>query len=326
MGGVEIQPQECLKLNTGASIPALGFGTFANDGPRGGSYKATLKALESGYRHLDCAAYYMNEDEVGNAIQDFLEANPSVKRKDVFVTTKVWNHLTRPGDIEWSLEQSLERLRLDYVDLFLLHWPFIAERTDDYNPKLGADGRYIFEKNLNEDPEASWRSMEKLYESGKAKAIGVSNWSVEGLKKLLTVATVPPACNQIEIHPFLPNPEQLEFCFKNNILPVAYSPLGSQDQVPNTGEKVSTNLVLNEIAQKKGVSLAQVLIAWGIKRGYAVLPKSSTPSRIESNFQRVQLTDEEFQAVQKVAEGRSTRFVNMKDTFGHNPFAGVHAV
>lgn len=326
MGSIEQQPQELLKLNTGASIPALGFGTFANDGPKGGSYKATLKALESGYRHLDCAAYYMNEDEVGDAIQDFLTANQSVNRKDIFVTTKVWNHLTRPGDIEWSLEQSLERLRLDYVDLFLLHWPFISERTDDYKPKIGADGRYIFQKNLNEDPEASWRSMEKLYESGKAKAIGVSNWSVEGLKKLLTVARIPPACNQIELHPFLPNPEQLEFCFKHNILPVAYSPLGSQDQVPNTGEKVSTNPTLNEIAQKKGVSLAQVLIAWGIKRGYAVLPKSSTPSRIESNFQRVQLTDEEFQAVQKVTEGRSTRFVNMKDTFGHNPFAGVHAV
>ena len=326
MGSIEAQPQELLKLNTGASIPALGFGTFANDGPKGGSYKATLKALESGYRHLDCAAYYMNEDEVGDAIHDFLAANPSVKREDIFVTTKCWAHLTRPGDIEWSLDQSLKYLRLDYVDLFLLHWPFTAERTEDMKPKIGSNGKYIVTKNLNEDPEASWASMEKIYESGKAKAIGVSNWSVEGLKKLLAVAKIPPACNQIEMHPFLPNPEQLDFCFAHNILPVAYSPLGSQDQVPNTGEKVATNPTLISIAEKKGVSLAQVLIAWGIKRGYAVLPKSSTPSRIESNFHRVHLTDEEFEAVQKVAEGRSTRFVNMKDTFGHNPFADVHAI
>jgi len=318
---------ETFKLNTGAGIPALGFGTFAAEGPKGGSYKATLKALEAGYRHLDCAAYYMNEDEVGDAIHDFLKANPSVKRSDLFVTTKVWNHLSRPGDIEWSFNESLKRFRLDYVDMFLLHWPFVAQRTDDMKPKLGENGLYIVEKNLNDEPEEAWRCMEKIYESGKAKSIGVSNWSVEGLKKLLSVAKIPPAANQIEMHPFLSNPEQLEFLKAHNILPVAYSPLGSQGQVPGTDEKVSTNETLNAIAQKKGCSLAQLLIGWGIQRGYAVLPKSSTPSRIEDNFKRVKLTQEEMDEVNKVASTRRIRYVNMGPaTFGHDPFGGKHAI
>ncbi|KKY28301.1 putative glycerol dehydrogenase [Phaeomoniella chlamydospora] len=327
MGSSEAPAQEYLTLNTGAKIPALGFGTFANEGEKGGSYKATLCALNAGYRHLDCAAYYMNEDEVGDAIRDFLKANPSVKRSDIFITTKVWNHLSRPGDIEWSLDQSLKRFGLDNVDMFLLHWPFVSKRTDDMTPVIGDNGLYVVEKNLNEEPEEAWASMEKLLETGKTKAIGTSNWSLEGLKKLLSVAKVPPACNQIEMHPFLSNPEQLEFLKKNNILPVAYSPLGSQGQVPGIDEKVSTNPTLNQVAEKKGCTLAQLLIGWGIQRGYAVLPKSSTPSRIESNFQRVHLTDEEMAAIGEVAKTRRIRYVNMgPGTFGHDPFAGVHSI
>lgn len=160
--------------------------------------------------------------------------------------------------------------------------------------------------------------MESLVASGKAKSIGVSNFTIAGLKQLLSFAKIPPAVNQIEIHPFLPNQELIDFCRSVDVVPVAYSPLGSQDQVPGTGEKVSTNKDLIAIAEKNGVSLAQVLIAWGIKRGYAVLPKSSNEARIKSNAQLIQLSDEDFEAVNKVADSRNSRFVNMKDTFGYN--------
>ncbi len=160
--------------------------------------------------------------------------------------------------------------------------------------------------------------MEELVAEGKAKSIGVSNYTSKHLETLLSYAKVPPAVNQIEIHPFMPNEKLIQYCRDHQIVPVAYSPLGSQDQVPGTGEKVSTNKGLNAIAERLGASLAQVLIAWGIQRGYAVLPKSSNPERIKSNAQLIKLSKEDFEAVNRVAEGRCTRFVNMKDTFGYN--------
>jgi diketogulonate reductase-like aldo/keto reductase len=277
-----------------------------------------LHALNTGYRHLDCAWFYQNEDEVGAAVRDFLKDNSSVKREDIFVCTKVWNHLHEPEEVKWSFQSSLDNLGLDYIDLFLVHWPIAAEKDDKHMPKLNEKGQYIIKEDLTKNPEPTWRAMEDIYSSGKAKAIGVSNWTIDGLKQLLTIAKVKPTVNQIEIHPFLPNTELVHYCFSQDIMPAAYSPLGSQNQVPSTGEKVNTNPVLNEIAEKGGNSLAQVLIAWGLRRGYVVLPKSSTPSRIDSNFKSIELSDADFEAVNKVAEGRHTRFVNMKDTFGYD--------
>lgn len=311
--------QHSFTLNNGIKMPGLGFGTFANEGAKGESYRAVMKALEVGYRHLDCAAFYQNEGEVGDAIRDFIKENPDkLKREDLFICTKVWNHMHRPEDVKRSLEDSLSKLGMDYVDLFLVHWPIAAERTEDYNPKIGEDGKYVILKDLTENPEPTWRAMEELNDAGKVRAIGVSNWTIDGLKKLMSFAKIMPAVNQIEIHPFLPNEALVKFCLENGVLPEAYSPLGSQDQVPNTGEKVRTNKTLNEVADRSGHTLAQVLLAWGLRRGYAVLPKSSTPSRIESNFQVPQLSDADFEAVNSVAKGRHTRFVNMKDTFGYN--------
>jgi diketogulonate reductase-like aldo/keto reductase len=160
--------------------------------------------------------------------------------------------------------------------------------------------------------------MEKLYHEGLARSIGLSNFTEKGIEALLKYAKVKPAMNQIEIHPFLPQQPLINYCLSKSIIPVAYSPLGSQDQVPGTGEKVSTNKELNAIADENGWTLAQVLIAWGLKRGYSVLPKSSNESRIKGNANLVTLSDEDFAAVNKVAEGRWTRFVNMKDTFGYD--------
>lgn len=173
-------------------------------------------------------------------------------------------------------------------------------------------------KDLTENPEPTWRAMEKLYEEKKVRAIGVSNWTIEDTEKLLSLAKVPPHVNQIEVHPFLPNDKLVQYCFSKGIMPAAYSPLGSQNQVPTTGERVSENKTLNDIAEKGGNTLAQVLIAWGLRRGYVVLPKSGNPKRMESNFQSIELSDADYEAVNKVAEGRHFRFVNMKDTFGYD--------
>lgn len=305
-------------LNTGAKIPAVGFGTFANEGAKGETYAAVTKALNVGYRHLDCAWFYHNEDEVGTAIHDFLARRSDVTRKDLFICTKVWNHLHEPEDVKWSAKNSCENLKLDYIDLFLVHWPIAAERSSDMSVKLGLDGKYVINEVLTENPEPTWRAMEELVGSGLVKAIGVSNWTISGLKKLLQIATIKPAVNQIEIHPFLPNEDLVAFCFQNGILPEAYSPLGSQNQVPSTGERVRDNPTLNAVAERSGYSLAQILLAWGLKRGYVVLPKSSTASRIESNFMVPELSEADFATIEQVAKGRHSRFVNMKDTFGYN--------
>lgn len=130
-----------LTLNNGVKMPSLGFGTFANEGSKGETHTAVLCALNAGYRHLDCAWFYQNEDEVGTGMKEFLAANPSVKRSDIFIATKVWNHLHEPEDVEWSLKDSLKKLQTDYVDAFLIHWPIAAERNDDYGVKIGSDGK-----------------------------------------------------------------------------------------------------------------------------------------------------------------------------------------
>ncbi|KUJ07539.1 aldehyde reductase I [Mollisia scopiformis] len=307
-----------LTLNNGVKMPALGFGTFANEGSKGETHKAVVHALDAGYRHLDCAWFYQNEDEVGSGIREFLSQNPSVKREDIFITTKVWNHLHEPEDVEWSLKNSLEKLQTPYVDAFLIHWPIASEKNADRTVKIGADGKYVINQSLTNDPSPTWSAMEKLYAAGLTKSIGLSNFTSAGIAQILKFAKVKPAINQIEIHPFLPQQPLIDYCFSQSIIPVAYSPLGSQDQVPGTGEKVSTNKELNKVAEKNGWSLAQVLIAWGLKRGYAVLPKSSNEGRIKGNAKLVELNEEDFEAVDKVASGRWSRFVNMKDTFGYD--------
>lgn len=178
--------------------------------------------------------------------------------------------------------------------------------------------QYIIKHDLTNNPEPTWRGMEALYSDKKTRAIGLSNFTIRGIEQILSFAKVPPHVNQVEIHPFLPNTELVDYCRSRDILPQAYSPLGSQNQVPSTGEKVATNPTLVGVAEESGHTLAQVLIAWGLRRGYSVLPKSSNPARIESNFKVPELTDAQFEAVNRVAEGRHVRFVNMKDTFGYD--------
>jgi diketogulonate reductase-like aldo/keto reductase len=151
MGRLGTQSQPYLKFNMGASMPAVGFGIFANGGPKGGSYKATIVALNAGYRHLDRAWFCQNGDEVRDAVQDFLKNNLSLKRSDLFIITKVWNHLHEPDEVEWSFDDSLMNLKTDYIDIYLVHSPIAAEKDENMMPKLGSDGKYIIKQDLTGD-------------------------------------------------------------------------------------------------------------------------------------------------------------------------------
>ncbi|EFR02331.1 hypothetical protein MGYG_05329 [Nannizzia gypsea CBS 118893] len=312
-------PNPTFKLNTGHNIPGVGFGTFDPKHPEK-AYAATLHALHAGYRHLDCAALYINEELVGNAIHEFLEARPDVQRKDLFITTKAWNNMHEPEDVVASIKESLRKLRLDYVDLYLLHYPIATVKDEKGGEAVGVDGKYIVKRGLTEHPERTWRAMEKVARDGLTRAIGVSNWSVSRLRSLLKFASIPPAANQIEIHPFFPNTKVVQFCFDHGILPVAYSPLGSQVLTCGEAEKARGRHVLRDIASKKGCDIGQLLIAWGVRRGYPVLPKSFTLSRITSNFHPVELTEQEFKAVGDAPGGKYTRFVDLSVEYSYDNF------
>jgi hypothetical protein len=151
--------EKTYKLSNGIAIPAVGFGTFANEGSRGETYKVVTHALETGYRHLDYAWFYQNEGEVSDAVHDFLSQNPHVTRQDLFICTKVWQHLHEPAEVRWSFENSLKKLRMEHIDAFLVHWPIAAQADANHMPKLGADGRYIIKHDLTENPPGVCRGV-----------------------------------------------------------------------------------------------------------------------------------------------------------------------
>ncbi|KXG54087.1 Aldo/keto reductase subgroup [Penicillium griseofulvum] len=291
------------KLNTGAEIPALGLGTWQSQ--PGEVARAVFHAIKVGYRHIDAALCYGNENEVGQGIKEAID-NGIIKREDLFVTTKLW--CSYHARVEEGLEQSLKDLGLDYVDLYLMHWPLAMNPKGNHNifPKLADGSRDIIHSHSH---VTTWKSMEKLVGTGKVKAIGVSNYSVKYLEELLPQATIVPAANQIENHPLLPQQEIVDFCNKAGIHITAYSPLGS------TGSPLFTAEPIVAVAEKRGVTPATVLLSWHIARGSSVLAKSVTPARIEANrADLIHLDAEDMAALRKYsdglqAEGKLQRFV-----------------
>ncbi|KAF9971630.1 hypothetical protein BGZ73_005403 [Actinomortierella ambigua] len=292
------------KLNTGATIPLVGLGTWQSGVNEVGA--AVAHALKVGYRHIDAAWIYGNEKEVGDAIRE-----SGVSRNEVFITTKLWNTKHRAQDVRPALETSLKNLGLDYIDLYLIHWPCAFQAGDDAFPK-GPDGKPILE---DTDFVETWKAMEELLDTGKVKAIGVSNFSKKNLERLLKTAKVVPAVNQVEIHPELPQWELLEYCKSKGIHMTAYSPLGSTDSA------LMKRAGLAELAKKYNTQNASILISWAAQRGTSVIPKSVTLSRVESNFKDFELAPEDVAYLDSIAKDGAHRYCAPAwgyDFFGEN--------
>ncbi|KAK4528751.1 hypothetical protein GAYE_SCF64G6697 [Galdieria yellowstonensis] len=264
------------KLNSGATIPLRGFGTWkAEPGVVGECVKT---AYDVGYRHFDCAAIYQNEKEIGQAFSELFSRG--VKRSDIFVTSKVWNTCHDPQRVVEACKQTLQDLRLDYLDLYLVHWPCNWEFTglpitaDNWIPK-DKDGNIKFSK---VSLEQTWHAMEEVQKMGLVKSIGVSNYSIVNMLDLFSYCKIPPAVNQIEMHPYYARTDLLEFCKSRGVHVTAYSPLGSGKHGPLQDETVA------KIAKKHGRTPAQVLIRWCLQRGCSVIPKSVKKERIKENF------------------------------------------
>jgi len=242
-------------LNTGAKMPMLGLGVY-KIGENAGDMTAMQAAFDAGYRSLDTAAAYDNEQLIGEAVR-----KSGINRSELFITTKLSNPAQRSRDVEGAFAQSLADLGMDYVDLYLIHWP-VAECYVD-----------------------SWLAMEKIYKSGRAKAIGVSNFQDYHIAQLKKVWSITPAINQIELHPRLTQKPLLEICKAEGITSQSWSPLGGRaDKDSDFKENLLTNPVLTQIGEKYGKTAAQVILRWNIDQGIVAIPKSVTPSRIQANI------------------------------------------
>ncbi|SEM76082.1 Aldo/keto reductase [bacterium A37T11] len=251
------------KLNSGLSIPSVGIGVFRVE-DAAIAYDTVKSALSVGYRHIDTAMIYGNEESVGKAILD-----SGVPREEIFLTTKLWNDDQRKGTVEEAIKLSLKKLGTDYVDLYLVHWP------------------------VKETYVTIWKAMEKVYREGLAKAIGVSNYNIHHLEDLLKETGTVPVVNQIECYPYLAQQELVDYCLSKGIVPEAWGPLGAGKS------DVLVNPVIVELAKKYAKTPAQIVLGWNIQRGLVVIPKSVHRQRQEENLEalNVNLGEEDLKKI-----------------------------
>ena len=278
-----------LNHGAGGQLPVLGFGTLIPDAAT--TISATRDALDAGFRHFDCAERYRNEREVGEALQAGLAAE-GIAREDIFVTTKLWNTNHRPERVEPAFEASLERLRLNYLDLYLSHTPFAFQPGNDQDPR-DQDGNVIYDREVT--LLETWKAMESLVDSGRCRAIGLSDIGLDGLLPIYESARIKPAVVQVEAHPYLPETELLEFCKQNGIVFLAFAPLGHGHR-PGPLE----DPVILAIAARVGITPAQVLLGWALQRGTALLTTPRTAARARENFNVSALPEDAFDEINRI--------------------------
>ncbi len=281
-------------------MPAIGLGTFGSDHVTADQVaEAVVGAVEVGYRHIDCASVYGNEDRIGESLRAVMLRG--VPREKLWIVSKLWNDRHAEPDVIPQCEKSLRDLRLDYLDMYLIHWPFpnfhpphcdVTSRSPDARP-------YIHENFMK-----TWRQMERLVEMGLVRHIGTSNMTVPKLKLLLRDATIKPAINEMELHPHFQQPELFEFVRSNGIEPVGYSPIGSpgrpeRDRTPEDTVDLEDPVIVG-IAQRLGITPANVCIKWAVQRGQTPIPFSVTRRNYESNLRCLKtprLTDDDMRAI-----------------------------
>lgn len=309
-----------LKFQNGDTVHAIGLGTWKS---KGNDLKEAVKnALYMGYRHIDTAAVYDNEEVIGEALAEVF-AEGKIFREDVFITSKLWNDSHQDGYVIPALEKTLKKLKLDYLDLYLVHWP-VAFRSGVGFPQKPSDYLSLEEVPIIE----TWKQMETAKNEGMTKHIGVSNFSKKKLKSLIEKATIKPEMNQVELHPLLQQKDLIKYCKSENVLVTAYSPLGSGDRSDAMKGKDEPNLMeieeLQAIARKNNATTAQVLIYWHNERGNAAIPKSTTKNHIEANFQaaNASLSKEDMKAIE--ALNKDYRFITGK--FFEEPSKGYENI
>jgi L-glyceraldehyde reductase len=278
-------------LSSGHKLPVIGLGAGGLKGEDGEN--TVLEALKIGYRHIDTAEVYDTEREVGNAIK-----RSGIPREELVITTKAWpNNMSRERII-LAAKRSLQKLQLDYIDLYLIHWPMSFVQGDDYGPK-GDDGLIRLA-----DPqipiEETWAGMEYLVEAGLVKSIGVSNFTIPKLEKLLSIAKIKPVVNQVELHPLFPQNELKDWCTKHDIVLVGFTPLGRNN---HGAPRLPEHPRIQDIAQKLGKTPASLLISWAAQRGTAPIPKSTNHDRLRTNFEDYIIPDEIFREITALDTG-----------------------
>ena len=263
-----------MRMNNGAEIPALGFGTLIAN--LDDTVRATKAALEMGFRQFDCAERYRNEEAVGEAFQEVLQKG-GVKRKEIFIGTKLWNNNHRPERVKPAFEASLRALRIDYLDLFLIHTPFAFQPGAEQDPR-DEGGEVIYDHGVT--LLDTWGALERLVDEGKCGAIGLADVNLERLQEVARSARIRPAVVQVESHPYHPQWELLEYCKQSGIVFLAFAPLGHSFE-----PRLIDDPIIKNVASQAGVSTAQVCIAWAVQRGTAVLTTSTKVNHLQESFE-----------------------------------------